>query len=64
MAECGVVIADLQADGELRAPSIYLDLREEDMSLKDGIRIEDMGVKTIANDLDNARGSDQVRFQN
>ena len=64
VAECGVVIADLQVDGKSYGPHpFYLDLREEDMSLKDGIRIEDMGVKTIANDLDNARvWFDQVRL--
>jgi acyl-CoA oxidase len=64
VAECGVVIADLQIDGKSYGPHpFYLDLREEDMSLKTGIRIEDMGVKTIANDLDNARvWFDQVRL--
>lgn len=57
VAECGVVIADLILDGKSYGPHpFYMDLRNEATgSLLPGIRIEDMGTKTIANDLDNAR---------
>jgi len=55
-AEHGVVIADLQVDGKSYGPHPFLmRLRDDDGNLCDGIRIDDMGDKTVANDLDNAR---------
>ena len=56
-AELGVVIADLRVRGVSRGPHPFL------MRLRDGpngrllpgIRVADMGTKTVANDLDNAR---------
>jgi len=55
-AELGVVIADLRLRGKSYGPHAFLmDLRDESGSLLPGIRIEDMGTKTVANDLDNAR---------
>jgi len=67
-AELGVVIADLRVDGVSHGPHpFFLQLRDGEGanggSLMPGIRIEDMGIKTIANDLDNARvWFDQVRL--
>ena len=56
VADCGVIIANLRIDGESYGPhAFYMDLRDGNKNLLPGIRIEDMGVKTIANDLDNAR---------
>ena len=38
-------------------------LRDDDGNLMPGIRIDDMGTKTVANDLDNARvWFDQVKM--
>lgn len=55
-AEHGVVIADLHVDGKSYGPHPFLmRLRDDDGNLCQGIRIEDMGNKTVANDLDNAR---------
>jgi acyl-CoA oxidase len=59
-AELGVVIADLRVNGVSHGPHpFFLNLRdgkgENGGSLMPGIRIEDMGTKTVANDLDNAR---------
>ena len=55
-AELGVVIADLRVNGKSHGPHpFFLRLRGDDMKLRDGIRVEDMGTKTVANDLDNAR---------
>ena len=55
-AEHGVVIADLQVDGKSYGPHPFLmRLRDDDGNLCNGIRIDDMGDKTVANDLDNAR---------
>jgi len=56
-AELGVVIADLRVAGVSHGPhAFFMQLRDtETMELMDGIRIEDMGDKTVANDLDNAR---------
>jgi len=64
VAECGVVIADLIIDGTSHGPHpFYMDLRHDSGQLLPGIRVEDMGTKTIANDLDNARvWFDQVRL--
>ena len=68
-AEFGVVIADLRIKGKSYGPHpFFLKLREggdgpNASNLMPGIRIEDMGFKTIANDLDNARvWFDQVRM--
>ena len=56
VADCGVIIANLRIDGKSYGPhAFYMDLRDDNKNLLPGIRIEDMGVKTIANDLDNAR---------
>ena len=56
-AELGVVIADLRVGGKSHGPhAFFMQLRDtETMELMDGIKIEDMGDKTVANDLDNAR---------
>jgi acyl-CoA oxidase len=67
-AELGVVIADLRINGKSHGPHpFFINLRdgkgECGGDLMPGIRIEDMGTKTIANDLDNARvWFDQVRL--
>jgi acyl-CoA oxidase len=57
VAEKGVVIADLRIGGKSHGPHAFLmTLRDgEGGELLPGIRVEDMGYKTIANDLDNAR---------
>jgi acyl-CoA oxidase len=59
-AELGVVIADLRIGDVSHGPHpFFLRLRETGGgTLLPGITVEDMGTKTIANDLDNAR----VRF--
>lgn len=56
-AELGVVIADLRINGKSYGPHpFFMNLRDgEEGELLPGIRIEDMGIKTVANDLDNAR---------
>ena len=59
-AELGVVIADLIVDGHSHGPHpFFIQLRDgvgdNGGKLMEGIRIEDMGTKTVANDLDNAR---------
>jgi alkylation response protein AidB-like acyl-CoA dehydrogenase len=53
----GVVIADLRVGGESHGPHPFLiQLRDTDThELRPGVRIDDMGIKTVANDLDNAR---------
>lgn len=55
-AELGVVIANLIIEGKSLGPHPFiLTMRNEKGQLLPGIRIEDMGIKTVANDLDNAR---------
>jgi len=55
-AEVGVVIARLRVGGVDHGPHpFFIRLREADGTLRRGIRVEDMGTKTVANDLDNAR---------
>ena len=55
-AELGVVIADLRVGGKSHGPhAFHMRLRDDAGELCDGIRVEDMGTKTVANDLDNAR---------
>lgn len=56
-AELGVVIARLIVDGHDHGPHAFtMQLRDYDtMEEMPGIRVVDMGTKTIANDLDNAR---------
>ena len=56
-AELGVVIADLRIKGKSHGPHpFFINLRDgEEGELLPGIRIDDMGTKTVANDLDNAR---------
>jgi acyl-CoA oxidase len=64
-AELGVVIANLRIQGKSYGPhAFHMRLREgEEGPLLKGIRIDDMGTKTVANDLDNARvWFDQVRL--
>jgi len=64
-AELGVVIADLRVGGTSYGPhAFFMNLRDgEEGNLLPGIRIEDMGYKTVANDLDNARvWFDKVRL--
>jgi len=63
-AELGVVIADLRVDGVSHGPHPFLmRMRDEGGALVDGVRVEDMGGKTIANDLDNAKVYfDEVRL--
>lgn len=57
-----VVMANLIIDGKKMGPHGFLvEMRDEQTKeLKDGVFIEDMGQKTVANDLDNAR----VSFKN
>ena len=55
-AELGVVVADLRVRGKSHGPhAFFMRLRDEAGALLPGIRVEDMGTKTVANDLDNAR---------
>lgn len=55
-AELGVVVANLIIGGKKLGPHpFFMKLRDEKMKLLPGIRIDDMGIKTVANDLDNAR---------
>ncbi|GMH76486.1 hypothetical protein TL16_g07103 [Triparma laevis f. inornata] len=55
-AELGVVIADLRIKGKSHGPhAFHMRLRDDSGNLMPGIRIDDMGTKTVANDLDNAR---------
>ena len=63
-AELGVVIADLRIAGKSHGPHAFvMRMRDESGALLPGIRVEDMGTKTVANDLDNARvWFDQVRL--
>ena len=55
-AELGVVVARLRVGGTDHGPhAFHMRLRDATGALLPGIRIEDMGTKTVANDLDNAR---------
>merc|ERR1711907_456767 len=58
VADKSVVIADLHIDGKSYGPHGFLiDFRVEKngaMELVPGVRLADMGRKTVANDLDNA----------
>lgn len=55
-AEMGVVIADLIVEGYTHGPHAFvMEMRDHHGDLLPGIRIQDMGMKTVANDLDNAR---------
>ena len=50
-----VVIADLTVDGHSHGPhGFVMPLRGSDGELTPGVSVGDMGLKTIANDLDNA----------
>jgi acyl-CoA oxidase len=65
VAECGVVVADLRVGGKSHGPhAFFMRLRDTQTGeLLPGIRTEDMGSKTVANDLDNARvWFDRVRL--
>jgi len=64
VAEMGVVIADLRISGKSYGPHPFLmQMRDDKGELLAGIRLQDMGIKTVANDLDNARvWFDQVRL--
>ena len=51
-----MVIADLRIKGKSYGPHpFFINMRDDDQNLLPGIRVEDMGFKTVANDLDNAR---------
>ena len=51
-AELGVVIADLRVGGKSHGPHAFLmELRDASGTLLPGIRVEDMGTKTVADDL-------------
>lgn len=56
-AELGIVIANLRVNGVSHGPHpFFIQLRTgQGGRLSEGIRVEDMGTKTVANDLDNAR---------
>jgi len=56
VADMGVVIADLRIGSKSHGPHPFvMTLRDDAGNLLPGIRVEDMGIKTVANDLDNAR---------
>jgi len=60
-AEFAVVIATLYVAGENKGPHAFImRMRDTDGNLVDGVEAEDMGRKTTANELDNAR----LRFTN
>ena len=61
VAEKGVVIADLRVRGVSHGPHAFImTLRDgEGGELLPGITVEDMGYKTIANDLDSTRAAMQ-----
>jgi acyl-CoA oxidase len=55
-ADVAVVVANLFVKGKACGPHGFLmDLRDSSGKLMDGVSMEDMGDKTIGNDLDNAR---------
>jgi len=55
-ADIAVVVANLFVKGKSRGPHGFLmDLRDTSGKLATGVSMEDMGSKTIGNDLDNAR---------
>ena len=54
-----VVMANLHVEGKSLGPHAFImDLRNSDGDVVDGVELEDMGIKTVGNDLDNAR----IRF--
>merc|ERR1719506_1154372 len=59
-----VPMSSTRIPGRSSPHAFYLDLRDSETGeLLPGIRVEDMGTKTIANDLDNARvWFDEVRL--
>ena len=50
-----VVIAELSIEGKQHGPHPFLVQMRRKGKLVAGISVEDMGMKTVANDLDNAR---------
>lgn len=55
-AELAVVVACLIVDGKNKGPHAFImRMREADGTLVEGVEAEDMGRKTTANELDNAR---------
>ena len=59
-----VVMANLIVGGKSHGPHAFLmDLRDDTGNVVDGVVLDDMGVKTVGNDLDNARiAFDSVRL--
>ena len=57
VATRGVVVADLVVGGRSHGPHAFVMRLRDDATgaLLPGIAVEDMGIKTVANDLDNAR---------
>ena len=53
-ADKTVVIADLRVGGESKGPTAFVMDFRKNGALLPGIEIDDMGLKTTANDLDNA----------
>lgn len=54
-AQMAVVIANLIIDGKAYGPhGFVVRMREENGDLVPGIKVDDLGTKTVANDLDNA----------
>ena len=55
-AEFAVVVASLYVEGKNKGPHAFLiRMRHPDGTLVEGVQAEDMGRKTTANELDNAR---------
>ena len=56
VADEGVVVASLVVKGKQLGPQAFLvKLRNDDGSLVKGFDVQDMGIKTVGNDLDNGR---------
>jgi len=53
-ADKTVVLADLRVGGESKGPHAFVMDFRKDGKLVDGIVVDDMGKKTVGNDLDNA----------
>lgn len=53
-ADKTVVLADLRVKGESKGPHAFVMDFRKDGKLVDGIIVDDMGKKTVGNDLDNA----------
>lgn len=63
VADVTTVVAQLIVDGKSRGPHAFLMNMREGGKLADGVSVQDMGRKTVGNDLDNAAVFfDQVRL--